>query len=308
MRPAQLHGGERLSATRMHDDEVEIDEDLVRRLIVSRHPAWSSLPIAAVLPRGTDNAAYRLGDELVVRLPRHAVSVGSLRKEVACLPRLAPWLPVEVPVPIATDEPAEGYPFPWAVLRWVDGVPATPDRLADAHQTALDLARSIAALQRIDASEGPSPGGRGGPLAPRDAAMRRAVATMAERVDGPAALALWEDALAAPVWAGPGLWIHGDLDARNVLARDGRICGVVDWGSCAVGDPACDVMVAWKMVPRGQRAGFRELLAVDDATWRRARGWVLSQALIALAYYTHENNRVLVDEAWRWLGEVLGDL
>lgn len=291
----------------MHDDEVEIGDGLVRRLLAAQHPRWATLPIAAVHPRGTDNALYRLGSELVARLPRHAASVPSLEKELAHLPRLR-GLPLAVPEPVARGEPGEGFPFPWAVFRWVDGEMATPQRLADPHDTAAALAAFIGALRLLDTTGGPAARERGGPLARRDGALRRAVDALGERIDAPAVLALWEDALAAPAWSAAGVWVHGDLDARNVLARDGRICGVIDFGSVAVGDPACDVMVAWKMVPRALRPGFRELLALDEATWCRARGWVLSQALIALAYYTRENNAVLVDEAWRWLGEVLADL
>ena len=291
----------------MHADELDIGVDLVRRLVAAQLPEWRGLALDPVLPRGTDNALYRLGSELVVRLPRHAVSVPSLEKELACLPRMR-GLPLAVPEPIARCEPGEGFPFTWAVLRWVDGEPAIPERLTDARETMRSLVELIGELRRLDTSGGPAPGGRGGPLAPRDAAMRRAVAAMGERVDAGAVLALWEDALAAPVWDGPAMWIHGDLDARNLLAREGRLCGIIDFGSVAVGDPACDVMVGWKMVPRALRPEFRALLAVDEATWRRARGWVLSQALIALAYYTRENNAVLVDETWRWIGEVLGEL
>jgi aminoglycoside phosphotransferase (APT) family kinase protein len=230
----------------------------------------------------------------------------SLETELAQLPRLGSMrLPLAIPRLLAAGRPAVGYPFPWIVCTWMAGEPATPERLRDPRQTTRELADVIRALQAADTAGGPPARGRGGPLAPRDAAMRRAVDTMGARVDRTRVLALWEDALAAAPWTARGVWLHGDLDARNVLARDGGIAAVIDWGSCAVGDPACDVMVAWKMVPSSLRAAFREALAVDDATWRRARGWALSQALIALAYYTRENNAVLVDEAWRWLGEVL---
>lgn len=291
----------------MHADEVDIDIGLVRRLIEVQHPQWGSLPISAVAARGTDNALYRLGDDMVVRLPVHAVSVPSLRKELRWLPRLAPLLPLPVPVPLATGLPGEGYPFEWSVARWLDGEPATPDRLADAHQTTLDLASFLAALHRIDATDGPAPGGRGGPLAPRDEPMRAAMARLGEQIDGRAVAAVWEDALRAPAWDRPGVWIHGDLDARNMLARNGRLSGVVDWGGVAIGDMACDVMVAWKTVPVGERETFRSVLGVDDATWRRARGWAISQSLIALGYYTRENNPLLVDEAWRWYREAVAD-
>lgn len=291
----------------MHPDEIDTDAELVRRLIAEQHPRWSSLPVAAVLPRGTDNALYRLGGELVVRLPRREVNVSALRTELEWLPRLAPQLPLPIPEPAATGVAGAGFPFPWAVYRWIEGLPATAERLRDEREAAQDLVRFISALRRIDASGGPPPGGRGGPLAPRDAAVRRALEVLGDEIDATAVLVRWDEALRAPAWAGPGVWVHGDLDARNVLAQDGRIRAVIDFGSLAVGDPACDVMVAWKMLSAGARALFRSGLEVDEATWTRARGWALSQALIALGYYTRETNAVLVEEARRWLDAVLAE-
>lgn len=292
---------------RMHPDEVDTDSELVRRLIAEQHPRWSSLPIAPVLPRGTDNALYRLGIEMVVRLPRRGINVPALRMELEWLPRLAPHLPFSIPEPLATGVAGVGFPFPWTIYRWIDGLPATPDRLRDERDTALDLARFIVALRLVDAAGGPPPGGRGGSLAPRDAAVRRALEVLGDEVGTAAVLVPWEAALRAPAWDRPGVWVHGDLDARNVLANGGRIRAVVDFGALAVGDPACDVMVAWKMLSADTRSLFRTALDVDEATWTRARGWALSQALIALGYYTRETNAVLVDEARRWLHEVLSD-
>ena len=291
----------------MHDDEVEIEADLVRRLIASQLPRWSSAPVAPVSARGTDNALFLLGDDKVVRLPRHAVSVPSLEREVRWLPLLASRLPLAVPVPLACGAPDETFPFPWAVFSWVNGEPATPDRLADARAAMVTLAAFIESLQAIDASEGPAPRGRGGPLAPREEPMRAAVGRLHDRIDVRLVAEIWEDALTAPIWDRRVVWLHGDLDARNVLASGGHISGVIDFGSMAIGDPASDVMVAWKMVAQAHREAFRRALDVDEATWRRARGWVLSQALIALAYYTPENNPVLVGEAWRWYREVLAE-
>lgn len=291
----------------MHPDEVDTDAELVRRLIAEQHPRWSSLPVAPALPRGTDNALYRLGTEMVVRLPRREINVPPLRTELEWLPRLAPQLPLAIPEPIATGSAGSGFPFPWAVYRWIEGLPATPDRLRDEREAALDLARFIVSLRRIDASGGPPPGGRGGPLAPRDAAVRRAVEALGDEVDATVVLARWDEVLHAPAWDGPGVWVHGDLDARNVLAQDGRIRAVIDFGSLAVGDPACDVMVAWKMLSAGSRSVFLGALDVDAATWTRARGWALSQALIALGYYTRETNAVLVEEARRWLDAVIAE-
>jgi aminoglycoside phosphotransferase (APT) family kinase protein len=282
----------------MHADEVVIDEALVRRLVAAQFPDWAGLPLEPVLPRGTDNALYRLGDDMVVRLPRRERTAETLAKERRWLPRLAPFLPVTVPAPIADGAPGDGFPFAWCVYSWLEGGKAP---LAD----AVDLAEFIAALQRIDPSGGPPPGEhnffRGAPLATRDAATRVSIAALG--IDG----AAWESAIRAPEWDRAPVWIHGDLDARNLLVQEGRLSGVIDWGGLGVGDPACDVMVAWKVLSAGSRDAFCAALGVDDATWTRARGWAISTAVNALTYYTEETNAALVHEARRWLAEALDD-
>jgi aminoglycoside phosphotransferase (APT) family kinase protein len=286
---------------RMHVDEVDSDPTLVRRLVATQFPEWAGLPIEPVQFFGTDNAIYRLGDGLSVRLPRRAKNVETLEKELRWLPMLAPLLPVTIPVPVAVGEPGAGFPFVWAVYRWVDGGAAADSTLA-----VDDLVTFIAALQQVDVAGGPGPGAhnafRGEPLRRRDAVVRAALAEA-----GDAASAVWDEALAAPDWAGEPVWIHGDLDGRNVLLSDGRLVGVIDFGCLGVGDPAGDVMVAWKLLSAADRRTFRTALSVDDATWARARGWALSQALGALSYYTDENNPLLVREARRWMVEVLAD-
>lgn len=292
----------------MHADEVEVDPPLVRRLLTAQLPAWAALPLEPVEPRGTDNALYRLGDDMVVRLPRRARTVVTLEKELRWLPAIAPFLPLAVPTPLATGAPTDDFPWTWAVYSWLDGENATAARLADARQTGLDLAGFVAALQRIDTTGAPGPGEhnffRGEPLERRDAGVRASIETLDE-LDEAAVTELWEAALDAPAWDRPGVWIHGDLDSRNLLADAGRLCAVIDWGSLGVGDPACDVMVAWKVLTAEGRNAFRTALSIDDATWERGRGWALSQALGALSYYTPETNEVLVREAERWLAEVL---
>ncbi len=296
---------------KMHADEVDIDEVLVRRLLSAEFPQWSDLPIERVEPGGTDNVIYRLGGGMAVRLPRRQHNAARLETERHWLPMLAPRLPLAIPTPLAIGVPAEGYPFSWSVYSWLDGEPATLERLVDPEQTAGDLAGFIVALRAIDATGGPIPGPenawRGAPLAVRDTPMRAAIETLRDEIAAGAVTARWQEALDAPAWLAAPVWLHGDLDSRNLLVRDGRLSAVIDFGCLGVGDPACDVMVAWKLLPAAQRGAFRAALSVDDATWTRARGWVLSQALIALAYYTLETNEVLVLEARRWLAEVLAD-
>jgi GrpB-like predicted nucleotidyltransferase (UPF0157 family) len=283
----------------MHADELPIDEPLVRRLVDGQFPQWAGLPLRRVEPWGTVHAIYRLGEDLSLRLPRRAQWSDEEHLLARWLPRFAPALPLAVPVPIAQGAPAGGYPCHWSVCTWIDGE-AGVDTPWDPLAAARDLAAFVSALQNVD-----SLGGRPGRdrLADRGPEMRDHV----ERICGRAALQAWEAALAAPAWEGAPVWCHADLDARNWLVRDGLIAGIIDWESFAVGDPAADVMVAWKLRLAAARVAFRDALGVDDATWARARGWVVAQAAMALGYYTLENNRPLVLEARSWLIAVQQD-
>jgi aminoglycoside phosphotransferase (APT) family kinase protein len=293
----------------MHADEVDTDAGLVRRLLVEQFPHWADLPIEAVWPHGTDNALYRVGDDMVVRLPCRERTARTLEKERHWLPRLAPLLPVAVPVPLGDGVPMADYPFPWSIYSWLPGSSATVEHVGDLRQLATELARFIAALQSIDGSGGPPPGqhnfGRGDPLIRRDEATRAAIGSLAGRIDADAVTAEWEAALRASDWDRAPRWIHGDLDASNLLVHDGRLSGVIDFGGLGVGDPACDVMVAWKVLDANARTVFKNELAVDEASWARSRGWALSQAVIAQAYYTLDNHPVLVRAARRWLQELI---
>jgi aminoglycoside phosphotransferase (APT) family kinase protein len=283
----------------MHVDELDIDEALVRRLLIEQFPEWAALPLTRVEPAGTVHAIFRLGHGLSVRLARRKGPAQPGGKELDWLPRLAPNLPLEIPVPVAQGRPGGDYPWFWEVHTWVEGE-TVPVEEIDALQAARDLAGFVAVLQQIDPAGAPQ--GRGIPLADRDPEIRHWLA----KFDGDSRVtAEWERALAAPPWEGPPVWHHGDLDVRNWLVRDGRISGVIDWGSMGAGDPACDVMVAWKLHSTYARDAFREALPTDDATWERARGWALSQAVAALAYYTPENNPALFHEAESWLGLAL---
>jgi aminoglycoside phosphotransferase (APT) family kinase protein len=285
----------------MHADELHIDETLVRRLLTDQFPRWAGLPLLEIEQRGTENAIFRLGDELSVRLARRDGPTTAGGKESDWLPRLAPELPFEIPIPVAQGRPNEGYPWYWDIHTWVRG-DTVPVEQIDTDRAARDLAGLVGALQEV--SPAGAPKGRGIPLADRD---REARYWLAKFGDDGTLTAEWERALAATPWGGPPVWHHGDLDARNWLVRDGRINGVIDWGSMGVGDPACDVMVAWKLHSFTARDAFRDALPIDDATWERARGWVLSQAVAALAYYTPENNPSLHHEAQSWLALVLSE-
>ena len=297
--------------TRMHVDEVAIDAGLVSRLLAAQFPQWASREICFVEPAGTEHAIYRLGDEMMIRLPRTPRVAVQPAIDHYWLPKLAPLLPLRLPVPIALGVPGEDYPWPWTICEWIEGEPATSERLASPTQTASDLAGFVEALQSVDFDRGPAPGPdnswRGVPLAMRDEPTRASIGTLGAAIDVEAVTAVWDEAVSTPEWNGPPRWLHGDLDARNLIATRGRLCGVIDWGCLVMGDPACDVMVAWKLLTGDARERFRSQLTVDAATWARARGWAISQAVIALAYYTLETNAVLVMEARRWMTEILDE-
>jgi aminoglycoside phosphotransferase (APT) family kinase protein len=293
----------------MHDDEVDTDPSLVQRLVGAQFPQWADLRIAPVPSGGTDNALYRLGHHLVVRLPRHERTVGRLEQEYRWLLKLAPLLELRVPTPVARGMPGEGYPWEWSIYEWLEGETAYVEPVADPVRLSTDLAEFVASLQRIDATGGPSPSTlnafRGEPLANRDEQTRAWIAALGSTIDVGAATAVWDAALRVPEWRRAPVWIHGDLDARNLLVAQGKLSAVIDWGCVGIGDPACDVAVAWKMLSADTRDVFRKALSVDDATWARSRGWVLSQAVGALSYYTLETNPELVREGRRWLAEAL---
>ncbi len=273
--------------TRMHEDEVPVDHDLVRRLVDAQFPPFADRPLHRVEPWGTDNAIFRLGDDLVVRLPRIAWATGQIDKEATWLPVLAPHLTVAIPEPIAIGEPAEGYPYRWAVHRWLPGELAGPANIADPVRFAEDLARVVDELRAVPVVGAPPAHNRARPLADYDTSTRRAIAAARHLVDAGAALDLWEAALAAPAHDGSPVWVHGDLEG-NCLVTDGHLSGLVDWGSACAGDPAVDVQAAWSpLFDDESRARFLELVGADEATFARARGAAVNQACAALPYYLH---------------------
>jgi aminoglycoside phosphotransferase (APT) family kinase protein len=299
-----------VTTVELRDERVETDAALVSRLLAAQFPEWAALPIVPVASAGTDNALYRLGDGMVVRLPRVGWAVATVDKEYEWLPRLAPHLPLPVPVPLARGEPREGYPWNWTVCQWLDGETATMEQISDANQLASDLARFIAALQALDASSGPPPGShnvyRGVPLATRDADVRASIAALDGQIDSGTATAVWDAALRAPDWDGPPVWFHGDLHFGNLLMVAGRLSAVIDFGLLAVGDPALDVMAAWLLLGAEARSVFRATLAVDDATWLRARGRALSFGVGVVSYYG-DTNPVLSPIARHAIAEVVAD-
>jgi aminoglycoside phosphotransferase (APT) family kinase protein len=294
-----------MCAARMHADEVEIDEALVRRLLATQLPQWADLPLERVRSAGTVNAIYRLGGDLSVRLPRVPDGVDDVEREYRWLPFLANRLPLAVPLPLAKGTPTDGYPFPWTVSRWVGGEHLALDRLADPRRAALDLAGFVAAMRRIDTTDAPV-AARQVPLSTDDEAVRASIAAATDLVDTDAVTAAWEAALPVPEWDGPPVWLHGDLLPGNLLATDGRLSGVIDFGCAGIGDPAWDVIPAWTYLDAATREVFRAELEVDDATWARARGWVVRIGILALPYY-QDSNPEFAAVARRMLDEVLAD-
>jgi aminoglycoside phosphotransferase (APT) family kinase protein len=291
---------------KMHAHEVLAEPKLVRCLLAVQMPHWAELPLSPAPLGGTDNAMFRLGEDLVVRVPRIEWAVAAVEHEREWLPRLAPLLPVEIPVPLAAGDPGEGYPWPWSVYRWVGGDDPSIRLEIDRDALLPGLVAFVRAMRGIELAGAPR-AKRGVPLEALDVRTRASIDARGDSVDRHAALAVWEGALALPRWTGRDIWVHDDLDARNLLVSDGRLSGVLDWSGAGIGDPAADLAVGWKVLSPEARERFRAELEVDDSTWTRARGWTLSQAVNALTYYTPETNPVLVREAEQWLAAVLAD-
>jgi aminoglycoside phosphotransferase (APT) family kinase protein len=295
------------------DDKAFTREDinvaLVRRLVAAQFPQWADLPIRPVAFDGWDNRTFHLGADMSVRLPSAQGYVAQVNKEHRWLPRLAPLLPLPIPVPLARGVPGAGYPWPWSVYRWLDGEIATVARIADLRAFATALAQFLTALQGIDPTGGPPPGPhnfyRGGPLTVYDAETRQAIAALEGHIDTAAATAVWEAALQAS-WHGPPVWVHGDMASGNLLVQEGRLSAVIDFGSSGVGDPACDLVIAWTFLSGAGREAFRAGVPVDRATWARARGWALWKALITLAPIRF-TDPVKAAEPRRVIEEVLAD-
>ncbi|MET8685197.1 aminoglycoside phosphotransferase family protein [Streptomyces sp. NPDC004732] len=278
------------------DPRPAIDAALARRLVDAQFPQWSALPLDLLDPAGSDHVIYRLGGDLAVRLPRHEGAIGQATKEAEWLPRLAPHLPLAVPVPVGVGEPGFGYPWSWAVSRWLGGEVATTESLADSSRAAVQLADFLTALQTFVPEDFPVEGGRedltGEPLTDRDRATRAAIAELDGVFDAAAMTELWDAALDAPGWGRPPVWFHGDFHTGNLLTVDGRLSAVIDFGGLGIGDPACDLTIAYTLMSAGSRAAFRAALGVDDATWLRGRGWALATGLNAYTSYAAVSPRV----------------
>ena len=263
----------------------EITADVAARLVAAQFPQWAGLPVRPVTLDGWDNTTFRLGDELSIRLPSADRYAAQVAKEHRWLPVLARQLPLPIPEPVAMGRPGDGFPRPWSVYRWIAGEPARADLVADPAGFASALAGFLAALQAIDASDGPPAGAhnffRGGPLATWDEQTRQLIDLTADDIDARAATSVWDTALAS-TWERAPVWVHGDVTASNLLVADGALHAVIDFGGTAVGDPACDLVMEWTFFTGDSAAAFRRGLPLDEATWARGRGWALWKALATI--------------------------
>lgn len=288
---------------------MEIDANLVRRLLKAQFPQWCDLPLRPAPLSGWDNRTFRLGERMAVRLPSAQAYASQVEKEQRWLPVLARGLPFAVPSPLAMGQPGEGYPWHWSVYNWLEGSSARASHIADRRRFATKLAEFLRALQQIDTTGGPPPGAhncyRGGPLDRYDAETRSAVAALGEQICGSDIICAWEASVAAK-WHGPPVWLHGDLAPGNLLVSGGELSSVIDFGCCAIGDPACDLAVAWAFFRSDERSAFRAALALAPDDWARGRGWALWKALVVLAGLAG-NDPADADSARITLCEVLED-
>jgi aminoglycoside phosphotransferase (APT) family kinase protein len=287
-----------------------IDIPMAERLVATQFPQWADLPVRAVDLAGWDNRTFRLGDTMSIRLPTGPWYAFQVEKEQRWLPLLAPQLPI--PEPVAQGQPGDGYPYAWSIYRWIDGKPATADAIGDLTAFATDLAGFLVALREADAAGGPEPGRhnffRGGPLETYEEEARQAIADLGDAIPATTAHRILDEALAAE-WTGRPVWFHGDVATGNLLVRDGALSAVIDFGTSGVGDPACDVVIAWTLLADDSRAAFRRTLDIDDATWARGRGWALWKALITYAQHRGEDSAdsAITADLRRVLGEVFAE-
>ncbi|MGI9328267.1 MAG: aminoglycoside phosphotransferase family protein [Pseudomonadales bacterium] len=275
-------------STNTSHDGPRIDVALVRHLVSTQFPRWAHLPVSPVLLSGWDNRTFHLGDEMSIRLPSAGHYASAVTKEQTWLPRLAPHLPLPIPQPLAMGEPSDAYPWQWSIYRWLDGEVATKDSITNLSRFARDLADFLLALQAIDPQGGPKPVLRGGSLEPWQEQVEAALDALAGHIDVRAAAEIWGQARRAPFNAEP-VWYHGDIAAGNLLVQHGGLNAVIDFGGLGVGDPACDMSIAWTLLEPASRQVFRERLAVSDAIWNRGRGWALWKGMIVIANIIETN-------------------
>ncbi len=294
---------------KMHTEEIEIDESLVKRLVTVQFPEWAELPGQQVTSSGTDNALFRLGSDKVVRLPRIYWAVDQISLEWEWLPKLAPHLPLPISKPLALGSPTGEYAWNWAIYQWIEGEIATYEHIAEPLRFAKELGEFILALQRVDTVGIALSTNRGVPLIRRDRETCKAIDSckdiLSDTINN-TSLTIWKTSLQLPAWRNPPVWTHADLQAGNLLVREGQLSAVIDFGCMGVGDPACELIVAWNLFTAEMREVLKETLKVDEATWLRGRAWALSVAFIALPYYVN-TSPTIANASRRTIMEAVND-
>ena len=293
------------SIPQMHQDEVLVEDGTVRALLKDQFPNWADMPLRRIPDCGTDNAIYRLGEDLGLRLPRIQWAQAQIDKECRWLSKLAVDLPTAIPVPLVEGRPGHGYPFPWLVYPWLEGTSLDRATVEDWNVIAEGVAEFVLALKQLPTIGGPPPTRRGTPMAQYDEAVQWGISQLDGVFDADQARYVWQSALEAGDWASDPVWVHGDLLPGNILIGTGRLSGIIDWSCAGVGDPACEAMLAWSL-PTDARRIYRNALDVDDAAWARARGWVVEQTVFYIPYYA-KSLPVAIDQASRRLNEALLD-
>lgn len=291
----------------MNYEPITIDVHLVHRLIAKQFPQWKDLPIKPVGNQGWDNRTFHLGKHMLVRMPSGTDYALQVEKEQQWLPKLAPLLPLPIPIPLAIGLPDNEYPWKWSINVFLPGNIASNALITNLSEFAKSLGQFLTALQHIDATGGPVAGPhsffRGGPLTTYDAETRQALSILKNKIDVNTATEIWEAALATS-WQGAPIWVHGDISTGNLLVQDGRLSAVIDFGQLAIGDPACDLAIAWTLFKDESREIFRSMLPFDTGTWARGRAWTLWKFLIVAAGLT-DWNAMEASEPWRIIDEVL---
>lgn len=279
--------------TNTSSPNTNIDENLIRQLLASQFPEWATLPIKPVESSGWDNRTFRLGNMMSVRLPSKEQYAPQVAKEQYWLPKLAPFLPFQIPIPLALGRPDKNYPWQWSIYQWLEGENPTIQNINNHHQFAISLAQFLTALQQIDSSGGPLPGKhnffRGGPLNIYHDETCKAIAALKNEINADMATEVWETAIHTN-WDRQPVWLHGDFATGNLLVNKGNLSAVIDFGCSGIGDPACDLTIAWTFLSGSSRNAFIKAMALDKATWERARGWSLWKALITLVEHLKTNS------------------